>query len=268
MNRLPAEEFFGEDVATRIEEASLNALQTQSQVFYDGWLLRLSPGSAKRARSVSAHFGSTLALEHKIAYCERLYARRALPMLFRITPFVRPADLEKVLIARGYVVFDNTLVQVMALDRPPDLPPLPDNVQVRTVDAASFAEIAALLRGSDTVQRDAHLERLAHSPLESRFVVVEADGERVATAQLAADDDVAGLFDVITAEHARGRGYATAAVGRLLVWAWEHAMRIAYLQVTATNMPAVAIYRRFGFASLYSYHYCARPHEVEHRMHP
>ena len=35
----------------RIEEAGLNALQTQRQLFYDGWLLRVSPGKAKRARN-------------------------------------------------------------------------------------------------------------------------------------------------------------------------------------------------------------------------
>ena len=44
----------------RVEEVSLNALQTQRQLFYDGWLLRVSPGKARRARSVTAHFGSTL----------------------------------------------------------------------------------------------------------------------------------------------------------------------------------------------------------------
>src|SRR5205085_3257903 len=86
----------------RIEEASLNALQTQRQLFYDGWVLRVSPGAAKRARSVNPHFGSTLPLAEKIAYCESLYARTSLPVLFRMTPFARPAELADTLQARGY----------------------------------------------------------------------------------------------------------------------------------------------------------------------
>src|SRR4029450_6956348 len=49
----------------RVEEAGLNALQTQRQLFYDGWLLRLSPGTAKRARSVNPHFRSSLPLGGK-----------------------------------------------------------------------------------------------------------------------------------------------------------------------------------------------------------
>jgi len=106
----------------RVEEASLNALQTQRQLFYDGWLLRLSPGTAKRARSVNAHFGSSLPLREKIAYCESVYERHALPTLFRMTPMSRPAELDGALAGRGYLVFSETLVQTLELDRPPDLP--------------------------------------------------------------------------------------------------------------------------------------------------
>src|SRR6478735_6166380 len=86
----------------RIEEAGLNALQTQRQLFFDGWLLRLSPGSAKRARSVNPHFGSSLPLDAKIDRCETIYAAAGLPALFRITPFCKPAKLDDVLHRRGY----------------------------------------------------------------------------------------------------------------------------------------------------------------------
>ena len=92
----------GLDLA-RVEEAGLNALQTQRQLFYDGWLLRLSPGKARRARSVNAHFGSSLPLDRKIRHCEAVYETRGLPVLFRMTPFQQPRDLENALCAHGYV---------------------------------------------------------------------------------------------------------------------------------------------------------------------
>ena len=59
----------GHDVpdARRVEEAGLNYLHSRRQLFHDGWVLFLSPGTAKRARSVNAHFGSTLPLAAKIA---------------------------------------------------------------------------------------------------------------------------------------------------------------------------------------------------------
>jgi hypothetical protein len=98
----------------RVEEVGLNALQTQRQLFYDGWLLRVSPGKARRARSVNAHFGSTLPLARKIDYCERLYAQRDLPVLFRITPFVQPPKLEDALLRVGTTP-SMTLVQLMRL---------------------------------------------------------------------------------------------------------------------------------------------------------
>src|SRR5260221_11735347 len=108
-NRAPSGGVGAHTSAARIEEAGLNASQTQRQLFYDGWLLRVSPGKAKRARSVNAHFGSTLPLSVKIPYCERIYSERGLPALFRITPFQKPQNLESELETRAYVTFEKTL---------------------------------------------------------------------------------------------------------------------------------------------------------------
>ncbi len=242
----------------RIEEVGLNALQTQRQLFYDGWLLRLSPGTAKRARSINPHFASRLPLDEKIAHCESLYARCGLPVLFRITPFAQPPELVSILSGRGYVAFDASLVQTLSLDQPPEFS-VPVTGSARVVDPAAFAEAAGGLRGSTQAQRDAHLERLKLSPLVSRLVVIEVDGAVVCTAQMAMEDDVAGIFDVLTLEASRGKGHATHAVGKLLAWAWERAARVAYLQVTATNAAALAVYGKFGCSTLYSYCYYARP---------
>jgi len=249
--------------ARRIEEAGLNALQTQRQLFYDGWILRLSAGKAKRARSVNAHFGSTLPLADKIDYCERVYARHGLAPLFRMTPFNCPANLEATLAARGYQAFDETLVQAVRLEQAPVIPDAPDDVEIVTLDADAFVEAAGELRRSPPAQRDAHRERLAHSPLDKRCAAIRAAGRVVCTAQVAIDGGLVGVYDVVTAEDARGNGYATLACASLLSWAWQHGANAAYLQVNADNAPAIAIYRKYGFATVYTYHYRGPPGQCE-----
>jgi hypothetical protein len=88
--------------ARRLEELSLNSSAPPGQLLYDGWLLRLAPGKAKRPRSVNPFYASTLPIEAKTAYCARVYGLARLPTLFRITPFANPADLDAWLEQRGY----------------------------------------------------------------------------------------------------------------------------------------------------------------------
>jgi len=245
--------------AARIEEAGLNALQTQRQLFFDGWLLRMSPGKAKRGRSVNPHFGSSLPLAHKIAYCEERYAASGLPAIFRITPFCKPADLDAVLAQHGYVAFGNTLVQIA--DPARRRPPLRSNADPEPVPVAEFVAAAAALRGSPPEQQAAHLERLAQSPLALHAVVVRRDGRAVACGQVACDGDIAAIYDMVTAAEWRGRGLASAIVDALLSQAHGRGARVAFLQVDDDNAPAIAVYRKFGFATLYTYHYRAREGE-------
>lgn len=244
----------------RIEEAGLNALQSQQQLFYDGWLLRVSPGSAKRARSVNPWFGSTLALDRKIAHCERVYAARDLPTLFRMTPFAVPSDLDDVLAQRGYIVFQPTYVQVAQLDRPPDSM-IDSPIDLIAPPVGEFVDEVAALRGSSPEQRAAHLERLARTPLAARAIVARQDGRAIGCGQIVLEGDLAGVYDMVTDPAFRGRGVATVIVTELLSWAWQHGAAYAYLQVDAENAPALAVYRRFGFTTAYTYHYRARPDE-------
>jgi GNAT superfamily N-acetyltransferase len=244
----------------RVEEVGLNALQTQRQLFYDGWLLRVSPGKARRARSVNAYFGSSLPLGQKIDYCERLYAQRDLPVLFRITPFLQPSDLPAALAARGYEAFDTTLVQLMRLERPPESPDASGFV-VTAPAADAFADAVALLQGSSAQQRNAYFERLKESPLKTRALLAHIDGRPVGVGTIMLEDGLAGVFSMVTAPDMRARGVASAILASLLTWAWEHGAAHAYLQVDGENHRALGVYRKFGFATAYTYHYCGRPGE-------
>jgi GNAT superfamily N-acetyltransferase len=143
------------------------------------------------------------------------------------------------------------------------LPEHDDAVVVEAPDTPAFVDAAGDLRDSTPAQREAHRERLMNSPLGKRYAVVRAGGRVVCTAQVAVEGELAGLFDVNTAPDARRQGYATLACASLLSWAWQHGAQGAYLQVSADNGPAIGSYRRFGFATAYTYHYRGRAGERE-----
>ena len=102
---------------------------------------------------------------------------------------------------------------------------------------------------------------MAQSPLDIHPIVVRRDGEPVGAGLLCIDRGLAGVFDVVTATSLHGQGIGTAVTSALITRAWERGVRQAFVQVTADNAPAVALYRRFGFATVYTYHYRARPGE-------
>lgn len=243
----------------RVEESALNALQTQRQLFYDGWLLRLSPGSAKRGRSVNPHFGSSLPIDAKIDRCEAIYAAQKLPTLFRITPFCKPHALDALLDRRGYAAFDETLVQITRVVS--SSVRRVDGVELAIASVAEFVAAVGALRQSTSVQCAAHYERLSNTPLDMHAVIARTGGEIVGCGQLMIDDGLAAIYDMVTATGFRGRGLATSIVAALLNHAARMGAAHAFLQVNADNAPARAVYAKFGFATLYAYHYRARPSE-------
>ena len=194
----------------RIEELSLNSSAPPAQLLYDGWLVRLSPGKAKRARSVNAVYPSSLALDRKIEYCENLYLRADLPMLFRITPFSEPAGMDAELERRGYSRLEPTAVEVAPLERAPA-----DGGATR-MELGPWVEAVAALRGSPNAHREAHRARLERMPLDKCAVAIEDEEGVAATGLAIVEDGVAGIFDIVTRESARRRGLARRVVASLL----------------------------------------------------
>lgn len=238
----------------RLEEIALNASATPRQLLYDGWLVRLSPGKAKRARSVNAFYGSTLALDDKLARCAALYRAHELPLIFRITPFVSPPELDAELATRGYVRFEDTRVMVRAIDAP-----VRADATVEICPLDRFVSSVSSLRGASSREVSAHLERLEALPLATQGFVVRDRGTVVSAGLVIAEPPYAGIFDVITAEAYRGRGHATRLTSTMLDWAGAAGATTAYLQVDAANAAARAVYTRAGFADVYGYWYRSAP---------
>ena len=247
-------------LAARVEDAGLNAAATPMQRWMDGWIVRLSPGKAKRARCINAVALGRRPMDEKLAECEALYAAVGLPMFFRVTPFSAPPDLSDALGRRGFHRMDETLVMVAEQGAGPfgNGASPPPGIESRLADAADFAAVVGALRASPVDQIAAQARRVAASPVPYRGLVWTRDGVPVACGQVAVEGRLAGLYDVFTAPSARGQGLSTALCTQLLSLAREAGADIAYLQVDADNAPARTVYRRLGFSDRYSYHYRCR----------
>lgn len=238
----------------QVEDAGLNASAPPEQRLLDGWLLRLSPGKAKRARCVNAICAGRLPLAEKLARCAEAYRAVGLPLIVRITPFSEPADLDASLDAMGWRRFDDTRVMVHG-----DLHQLgkaePETLPLRAVSPAGFAQAVGTLRGSPPAQCEAHARRLLAAPVAHRAFIIRRDDHTVACGQYAVEADLVGLYDVFTAPSARRGGIATALCRALLQRARDDGARRAYLQVEGDNQAARSVYHRLGFADAYAYHY-------------
>lgn len=234
----------------RLEELGLNSSAPPGQLLYDGWLLRLLPGQAKRARSVNAIYPSRLALPDKIAHCAQIYQTHGLPLVFRITPFSEPADLDGTLAQMGFPRFNTTAVETAVVDRARLGP-----VSTESLALEDWVQAVGGLRDLPERFRMAHLKRLQASPLPCRALVLRQGGEVLATGLTIAEGRWAGLFDIVTASAARRRGFGRHMVEGLLHAASELGAQNAYLQVDADNMPARRLYAHYGFTERYSYWY-------------
>jgi GNAT superfamily N-acetyltransferase len=243
----------------RMEELSMNAWPALRQLFHDGWVLRFAEGFTGRSNSVQPLYEGKLDLAAKLEFCRRRYAHAGIPLVFKLTSAAQPAGLDDRLERMGFQAFNHTSVQVKELiDN--------DNAAAAGGDASGTerrtgAWTETVARFSRITPRQATtlaaiLDRLT---FPAHFATVYESGEPVACGLAVVEDDWAGLFDIVTREDRRRRGYGHTLVRHLLGWARGQGATRAYLQVMLHNAPALRLYERLGFREAYRYWYRSAP---------
>ena len=249
----------------RVEDAGINASAPRQQRWVDGWLVRLSPGKAKRARCIQPVAPGRLGIDDKLALCLPLYAAADLHPYVRITPFAQPPGLEAHLAGLGMASVDDSWVMTVASLNAFDAlgesgAPADGGPRFETVDGAAFAEWVGDARGSSRDEKIAHADRLCHAAVPHHAVLArDPSGAVVCGGQVVVEGRLAGLYDVFTAAGARGRGHAERCCRHLLGRARRLGASAGYLQVDAAYGPARSLYRRLGFRDAYPYHYRMTP---------
>jgi ribosomal protein S18 acetylase RimI-like enzyme len=248
-----------------IEEANVNAFPSAMAHFDGRWMLRLSPGNpARRVNSLNIYDASDDAdAGDRLAAAQALFASHGVPFHLRRTPLT-PAAVLDICDRRGWPQAGRSDVWARRIaDAPACGVAAADaaGATIQTTDLASWLTAFAETGGTrpETVtpvaleQLGSALSRVA-SPcvcLVARDEAGRASGVAVAIA----DRGLLGIYDVAVAPGARRRGLGARLVEACLAAGRAAGADTAWLQVTAENGPARALYAGLGFSHVYDYAY-------------
>ena len=125
---------------------------------------------------------------------------------------------------------------------------LTDSVVVRAAEDADIPAVAVLETLCFSIPwSEKALSDTLHSPYAKLFCA-ELDGQVIAYGGVYLLGDDADITNIATHPDYRRRGAAAAVLQALTAFAREHGSSSLHLEVRASNVPAIALYERFGFA--------------------
>jgi ribosomal protein S18 acetylase RimI-like enzyme len=241
-----------------LEELSFNAWPALQTVYYDGWLLRFANGYTRRANSVNSIYPSSLAVQEKIEACEAVYSARGQDTVFKISPAVLPANLDALLERHGYRQEAITSVQTLDLKDLVGINSFAARVVLSNQVTNEWLVAFCTLNNIPDRRLLTITGMLKAIVPATAYVALQIEQEIVAVGLAVREREFVGLFDIVTAASWRQRGLGAHLIGTLLAWGREGGAQTAYLQVMLDNAPALALYRKFGFAEAYRYWYRVR----------
>lgn len=213
--------------ALRYEELSLNTFPSLHTQVYDGWILRFREDGDWHDSCVLPLYLSTRSYEDKIDFCEKKFAACSLPCAFKMTSNV-PSALDQQLEQRGYALMGKTRVLECQAD--------------------------GLM-----VHPQCEKERQQNPDVRKKGNRIEAficeKGEIIARGLGVFEEDTLGLYDIHVNRGHRRKGLGTAICRALMEEGFQSGAKSAHLQVLASNLEALSLYRSLGFQEIYLYWY-------------
>ncbi|WNR42290.1 GNAT family N-acetyltransferase [Paenibacillus roseipurpureus] len=227
------------------------------------WQLRASRGVTKRANSVLA-IGGYPPEPDWLQRVEQFYHNQDLPAIFHISP-ASPATLDAYLQEQGYVI--DTPCLIMTAESQTVLQFAEERLKSQYVDASDLQIDISPVATAAWLEAFLRLEQFPDTrmsfyrglsermPAPKAFITLLEHGQVVALGTALVEGDWAGFVNVIVDEAYRGKGYGYAILHALTAWSMVNGATQQYLQVITSNVPAVTLYEKLSYRSVYGYHY-------------
>lgn len=235
-----------------IERATLAAVAPERVEAIDGWLLPLDPGTVGRAHSaVPLHHG-----EHDpslVAIIAQRYRAASLRPAFRLPDTPSFEIWKPVLAAEGFGREQPTLTQTGSVE---GLCLLAEHADDVTLDERPDAAWMAMFLGDGLDPVDgAYRSRALARAQGTLFASLRQGGVTLACGAASYAQGWLSMHGLRTAVSHRGQGLAGRLIRAMAQEAQRRGIRRAFLQVDGANAPALALYRRAGMTTAWSYAY-------------
>ena len=238
----------------RLEAVGFRAWPS-STVLYDGsWQVRLTPNHVSKRLNcvVPLDPSDTRDIAERLRKAGERFLDAGQVLTVRETPLCPPLLLDYMR-EHGWARFETVHVMALDLERT-ELPDAIDHLPLQ--DAPRFADACVALSASGSESRDVLLEILAAiRPTTGYFLVDDVEAGPRACVLCVQDFGLAGIQSLAVAQAAGRGGLGSDVVVAARRWARLRGARTAWLQVSASNTPAIALYEKLGFRTIYDYHY-------------
>jgi len=229
------------DDVQAIERLHVRAWPALQTAVVCGWLWRYSGGGSQRANSVSTVQFSGDDPVAALDEVEARYRARGAPIRIHTYDLTAPHGLIDLLQARGYRESEATATMV----KPVTARELPMDIEIADAGDAAWR---AIYLGAITENRRAINARILDAiPPPYAWFSCRRAGRTISTGLCVADGDLAVVECMATGADARRQGGAQAVLAGIETWAAMRGVRVLALQAVAGNLPAIALYRGFGF---------------------
>ena len=222
-----------------------------------GWLLRAAGGFTGRANSMLPLGDPGLPLSEALDHMEAWYHTRGLPPLVTVYGYLEENlsvdSISRLLLGRGYQIFQPTRVMSAPVTRDLAWPGLPLGYRVERIDRLT-EDVLAVSEGR-VDEFGATARRVLEGPPSQAFLCVYDDAGPVAVVRVPIHDGWAGLFGLHVLPAHRDRGLGRQLTDAALAYASGMSASAMYLQVTEDNSAARRLYESAGFTDHHAYCY-------------
>jgi N-acetylglutamate synthase len=248
------------DVAEILDALTTRVWPPARVVMAGPWQLRACGGFTGRANSVAVLGAPSAAdLPGLFAAAADFYAAHDLPVRFQVAEVPRTEPVRQALTDRGFR--PDVAVHVMVHPAPGDVAavrevnPLADGVACADDPDPAWVDTWWELFPRGEAVRGAGLDLLARIPAPRTFATLPGPAGPGGVGLGTVADGWVELGAIGVRPAARERGAGRGITAALLRWGVARGATAAFLQVTAGNAPAIAVYRRLGFEFAYDYRY-------------